>query len=273
MTKTKKYLFVLCVMLIVLLSVFVITLVNVNKSFAVTGDCLLNWKPLQVQSGKGNINFYPAFNKAEDVCGYEFAVKKGDQYTSIKNTVEYPITMSNIYRSLMDGSISDSHTLYYTKINPNANDLKCYTVKDLLWTEIFIEIDEEHTVYTEDFLNNYCNKGIYTAELGNLAEKQNNFGENWNVNDLTKSPKINGVEYCSMKGDGFYGSYGGFRGGLLTKKSHHPWGSKTYHHYYRKLERAYCLTINDNVLGQHRCSWSSYDLNRSSAVVLTSVFN
>lgn len=187
---------------------------------------------MQAKTGDGiKIDFYPAFNSASEVSGYQFFVKNEEDYIEISSA---DITMKKIYDALQPQDGEKTTTLYYRKIDIDAPVLKCYTVKNISWKSVFVPTQtpgESAKEYTKEFKKNYTDMGIYTAELGIVNEDgkiYNPFGNNWDINvDSSKiMPTINGVDYDFNNGaGGFYGSYGTRNGGLLSSNSHHVWGA------------------------------------------------
>lgn len=187
----------------------------------------IDWRPMQIESGDGPIDFYPAFSQASEVDGYRFAVKDSeDKFREIENTAENPISMSRIYSALQPATESQrTTTLYYYKENSSAASLKCYTVKDMLAGNVFVLNQGTSGLangYTENFKEKYLAHGITTAEL------DAKFGSNWNIN-LSESdtiPLVNDISYYKNgAGVQFYGDYGGSNGGLLSNNSKVACGS------------------------------------------------
>ena len=118
------------------------------------------WLPMQAQIANGTmIDFYPAFNQGDTtVAKYKFAVKKDNTYSEVQPS-SGSITMLDISSALKNSSFSDSNTLYYQKIDPNADPLKCYTVKDLSWNYVFgssaYPSGGKATAFSSEFHNDY----------------------------------------------------------------------------------------------------------------------
>ena len=115
------------------------------------------------------IDFYPAFNEGdENVAKYKFAVKDGSTFNEITRVS----SMSDIYNALQPASGTKTTTLYYQKIDPTADPLKCYTVKDLSWNYVFgTTTSGKATKYDQGFIDGYQKdksgngNGIKTALL------------------------------------------------------------------------------------------------------------
>ena len=174
--------------------------VKIGKATPVT------WTPIQVEAGRGTLDFYPAFSNASEVSGYTFAVNNGSGYTEIDPD---GISMQNIYAAL-DGA--DSKTLYFRKTSDSAPVLTVYTVIDKSWNSVFAIRDEpvlEYPIkawdYAFDFQAEYVEFGILPADLGDPES-------------LTGVPEINGVPYPD-----FYNCYGKNNGGILSENSGYIW--------------------------------------------------
>ena len=119
------------------------------------------WIPMQAEIYDGTkIDFYPAFNEGDaNVAKYKFAVKDGSTFNEITSVS----SMSNIYNALRPASGTQTTTLYYQKIDPTADPLKCYTVKNLTWNYVFGEetaMDGDvATEYSDEFMAQYQKDG------------------------------------------------------------------------------------------------------------------
>ncbi|MDO5328790.1 MAG: BspA family leucine-rich repeat surface protein [Coriobacteriia bacterium] len=209
----------------------------------------VEWTPMTAASGDAKhsvINFYPAFNDAKEIEGYEFGVYNNGEVVRIA-----PTTMQDIYNELE--SLEDK-TLYYKKTDASAQALKCYTEINKPWNEVFSKSTEEKGKadgYYTDFINNYVVFEIYTAELGKKVDEY--FGEYWDSRKRTpdNSPTVNKVSYRD-----FWSCY--FR--LFSEESNFTWGS------YKDDQQCWCCNPKNN-------KWTMAEISaENNGVVLAKEF-
>ena len=143
-----------------------------DDDVVITAKFKESWIPMQAEiHDETKIDFYPAFSETSQIAGYKFATHDETGYHEIESIT----SMSSIYSALRPSTGTKTTTLYYQKIDPNADPLKCYTVKDLTWDYVFGEgtatSGGEATEYSAEFINAYQrdelnnDNGIKTALL------------------------------------------------------------------------------------------------------------
>ena len=138
------------------------------------------WIPMQAKANAQTnpIDFYPAFSTTDQIAGYKFATKDGENYKEIKNIT----SMSDIYSALQPSSGTKTTTLYYQKIDPTADPLKCYTVKDLSWNYVFgAETAASGGVaeaYSDEFIAQYQRDGTNDNGIKTALLATDGFGSN-----------------------------------------------------------------------------------------------
>ena len=142
----------------------------IDDDVVITAKFKESWIPMQAEiHDETKIDFYPAFSETSQIAGYKFATHDETGYHEIESIT----SMSSIYSALRPSSGTKTTTLYYQKIDPNADPLKCYTVKDLTWNYVFgaTITTGKATAYSQDFIDDYQQdksenpNGIKTALL------------------------------------------------------------------------------------------------------------